>query len=119
MLYCPFQRGRLLADGSRRRCRRVLAPKPGFEFQKSDPMTRTLVRAFPVSVRDSIAPMDDLLDKRIFRVPVKLVNAVDQSELPIEGFVLIPERRLQQFETVARSARSLLDAAGKASTDVN
>ena len=82
-------------------------------------MTRTLVRAFPVSVRDSIAPMDDLLDKRIFRVPVKLVNAVDQSELPIEGFVLIPERRLQQFETVARSARSLLDAAGKASTDVN
>jgi hypothetical protein len=61
--------------------------------------------------------MPDHIDKRTFRVPVKLVNAVDQSDLPIEGFVMIPEDRLRRLETVARTANALLDGIAKTGAD--
>jgi hypothetical protein len=63
--------------------------------------------------------MPDHVDKRTFRVPVKLVNAVDSSDLPIDGFAMIPEDRLCLLEAVARDARGLLDAAARAASDVN
>ncbi len=63
--------------------------------------------------------MPDTPDNRTFRLKVKLVNADDESiELPVGGFVMIPEDRLRLFETISTSARDLVKARQNPDTNV-
>jgi hypothetical protein len=49
-------------------------------------------------------------DEKTFRVPVKLVSAIDGVELPLGLFAMIPEPRLRLLENIAIEARNLLEA---------
>jgi hypothetical protein len=53
-------------------------------------------------------------DDKTFRIPVKFVSAVDGSDLPIGGYVLVHEHRLRKLEAVAASSSNLLERVATA-----
>lgn len=55
--------------------------------------------------------------EKTLRMPVKLVST-DGVELPLKGFVLIPEERLVLLEKLAVTARNLVSSHGKATLDL-
>ena len=59
-----------------------------------------------------------MADSRTFRVPVRFVSAVDGEDLPLSGYILVPEDRLNRLEAVASSSWLLLDRAKAALRDV-